>query len=375
MSNELKQVVLAISATPCFIAQDTPGPYNQEELGVMWLDWVAELSANSIRNYELVLLAPTRTQLPPSLDAWGKVTKFVENHGVAQWPQGPNAVFKQVQWFYYHKKLRGAFFWVESDCIPLTPDWLDLVADEYGRCDKPFMGAVVDPHPPKNRAPRHMTGNAVYPDKAYELAPKLMEAHHTAWDVHAAPQILPKAHLTKLIQHDWRRPEITSADELRSILHPETVLFHSDKYGAIARILSKNPRYDGRQPTNFEGPSDEPGGIPILEYAASRGVEIAPGPLAQNILPPPSLDDALAIIQEASKEDPLARKKIAKFMVTNDIVNHGHCTQYGKPFGGKKGAKYKTPAARGKETILTDDEFQKRIKANAKENVPATVTE
>jgi hypothetical protein len=367
MSNELKQVVLAISATPCYIAQDTPGPYNQEELGIMWLDWVAELSANSIRNYELVLLAPTRTELPPSLDAWGKVTKFVENHGVAQWPQGPNRVFQQVQWFYYHKRLHGAFFWVESDCIPLTPDWLDLVADEYRRCDKPFMGAAVEPNPPKNRAPRHMTGNAVYPDKAYVLAPRLMEANHTAWDVHAAPQILPKAHLTKLIQHDWRRPEITSADELRGILRPETVLFHSDKYGAIARLLSKSPR---REP-----PILEPGEVPILEYAASKGVDVKVASYGDTAAPPPSLEEALRIIEEASKEDPLARKKIAKFMVTNDIVNHGHCTQYGKPFGGKKGAKYKEPAARGKVTLMTDAEFEKRIKANAQENVPATITE
>lgn len=365
MSNELKQVVLAISATPCYIAQDTPGPYSQEELGIMWLDWVAELSADSIRNYELVLLSPTRTELPASLDAWGKVTKFVENHGVAQWPQGPNRVFQQVQWFYYHKKLRGAFFWVEADCIPLTADWLDLVADEYRRCDKPFMGAVVDPNPPKNRAPRHMTGNAVYPDKAYVLAPRIMEAHHTAWDVHAAPQILPKTHLTKLIQHDWRRPEIQSADELRRILQPEAVLFHSDKYGAIARILGKSPRQ--------AAPVLEPGEVPILEYAASRGVDVKV--TSHVAAAAPSLDDALKVVKEAAK-DPLLRKQAAKFMVTNDIVNHGHCTQYGKPFGGKKGAKYKTPAARGKETTtLTDEEFQERIKANAKENVPATITE
>jgi hypothetical protein len=366
MSEELKQVVLAFSATPCYIAQDTPGPYSQEELGIMWLDWAAEISANSIRTYELVLMSPTRTELPPSLGAWGKVTKFVENHGVAQWPQGPNRVFQQVLWFYYHKKLRGPFFWVEPDCVPLTPDWLDLVADEYRRCDKPFMGAVVDPNPPKNRAPRHMTGNAVYPDRAYVLAPRLMEAHHTAWDVHAAPQILPKAHLTKLIQHDWRRPEIQTADELRRILQPEAVLFHSDKYGAISRILSKRQHEEPGAPA-------EPNSVPILEYAASRGVEIAS--YGDTAAPPPSLDDALRIIQEASTADPLDRKRIAKFMVTNDIVNHGHCTQYGKPFGGKKGAKYKTPAARGKVTLMTDAEFEKRIKASKEENVAATVTE
>jgi hypothetical protein len=57
-------------------------------------------------------------------------------------------------------------------------------------------------------------------------------------------------------------------------------------------------------------------------------------------------------------------------MVLNNIVNHGHCTQYGKAFGGKKGAKYKTPAARG-ESSLTDEEFKQRI---ASKNAPAALT-
>jgi hypothetical protein len=348
--NELSQVVLAFSECPCFIAQDTPGPYNQRELAGIWLDWVAELSADSVRKYDLVLLCPTNAELPESVKAWGKLTRFPENHAIAAWPMGPNRVFQQVLWFYYHKKLRGPFFWVEADCVPLTPDWIDAIADEYRRGDKPFMGAIVEPNPPKNKAPRHMTGNAVYPENAYLLAPRLMEAHHTAWDVHAAGQILRQVHPTNLIQHDWRSPEIRDRDDLRSRLQPKAVLYHSDKYGAIPRIMRANSRYDGTAPTEFGGPNDEAKGVPILEYAASRGIQV-PEPAPP---PTPSLEFALEVVKEACETDPVIRKRVAKLIGA----------QYNKP------VKSKTPV-KPKAIEMTEEEFQKRVNAK-KSNVPAS---
>jgi hypothetical protein len=360
MANDLTQVVLAFSECPCFIAQDTPGPYNQRELAGIWLDWVAELSADSVRKYDLVLLCPTNAELPESVKAWGKLTRFPENHSIASWPMGPNRVFQQVLWFYHHKKLRGSFFWVEADCVPLTPDWIDAIANEYRRGDKPFMGAIVEPNPPKNKAPRHMTGNAVYPENAYLLAPRLMEAHHTAWDVHAAGQILRQVHATNLIQHDWRSPEIRDRDDLRSRLQPKAVLYHSDKYGAIPRILGSR---NGSAPALVALSTPD---VPILEYAASRGVDVAS--YGDTAAPPPSLDDALRIVKEAA-EIPLVHKRIAKFMVLNGIVNQGHCSAY---LGGKKEAKRKTPAKR-RPIEMTDEEFQKRVNAK-KSNVPASTT-
>jgi hypothetical protein len=368
--NELSQVVLAFSECPCFIAQDTPGPYNQRELANLWLDWVAELSADSVRKYDLVLLCPTNAELPESVKAWGKLTRFVENHAIASWPLGPNRVFQQVLWFYYHKKLRGPFLWVEADCVPLTPDWIDAIADEYRRGDKPFMGAMVDPDPPKNKAPRHMTGNAVYPENAYLLAPRLMEAHHTAWDVHAAPQILRQVHPTDLIQHDWRSPEIRDRDDLHSRLRPNAVLYHSDKYGAISRILGAR---NGSAPALIEPD------VPILEYAASKGITAADlvgsgqNELAElldkrvHVLTSSScftnlqIDDTLRLLKEISETDPFVRKKIAKFMVTNNIVNRDHFTQP------KKGTK------RARPIEMTDEEFQKRVNAK-KSDVPASAT-
>jgi hypothetical protein len=371
----MKQVIMSFSPVPTFVAPETPGPYTNEELGLMWLDWVAELSADSLRNYELVLMIPTNLTLPESIKVWQKVTRFPENQGITGWPQGPNACFKQINWFYHHGKLKGPFFWLEADCIPVVPDWLDLIADEYQRGGKPFMGAIVEPDSHLGRigrVPRHMTGNAVYPEHAYKLAPRIMEANNTCWDVLAAPQILPQCHPTTLIQHDWRRPEIKDRQELSKILLPNTALFHSDKYGAIRKILGKR---EAPAPRPIDMPVTPPADIPITEYAASRGLA------AEVSTTWPMLDQVpLELLLEQVKvraADPILCKKIARYLVTNNIVNHGHCTQYGKPFGGKKGAKYKPPAARGTEPPppLSDKEFKDRIQKKAVENAAASVTD
>jgi len=344
----MKQVIMSFSPVPSFVAPDTPGPYTNEELGLMWLDWVAELSADSIRNYELVLMVRDGLTLPDSVNAWAKLTRFRENQGISGWPQGPNACFKQVNWFYYHDKLKGPFFWLEPDSH----------LERFGR------------------VPRHMTGNAIYPEKAYLLAPRIMEATHTCWDVLAAPQILPQCHPTTLIQHDWRRPEIKNRQELSKILLPNTALFHSDKYGAIPRILGSD-----------KAPEPRPIDMPITEYAEKRlsplrdfphGLGFVASELAFKDVAP--LDLKLATTEELLNEikiragDPIERKKIAKYLVINNVVNHGHCTQYGKPFGGKKGAKYKPPAARGPEP-LSDAEFKDRIQKKPLENAAASSTD
>src|SRR5258705_11071113 len=105
----MKQVVMSFSAVPSFVAPDVPGPYTNEELGLMWLDWVAELSADSSRNYELGLMVKDGLTLPDSVQVWAKLTRFRGNQGILGWAQGPHACFKQVDRRYYKLKLKGAF--------------------------------------------------------------------------------------------------------------------------------------------------------------------------------------------------------------------------------------------------------------------------
>lgn len=248
---ELTQVVMSFSVHPSYVAPDIQGPLSNEDLGLIWLDWVKKLNAQMLANYDLVLLIPQKTVVEPEvLSPWKSVKRFNENSGIAAWPRGPNAVFQQIMWFYYHEKLKGPFLWCEPDCVPVKFDWLDRIRQEYAACGKDFMGTMVEPLiSGGKRVPRHMTGNAVYPHKAYEKAPKIMEAVGVGWDVLAAEQILPRAHITKLIQHEFRHAQFKSRAELEKALKPETVLFHSDKYGAIAGLLGAEQPIEDELPT------------------------------------------------------------------------------------------------------------------------------
>ena len=314
----MRQVIMSFGPYQTFVEHGKPGPYTGEELGVMWLKHTANLCGPRLKEYDLVLLVPKATQLPPEVEAWRSLIRFDENSKVESWPMGPNMVFQQVQWFYHHKKLSGPFLWIEPDCVPVVPEWLDLIRKEYEKAGRPFMGALVEAVVKNgNRVPRHMTGNAVYPDKAYELAPEIMQARATPWDVWAAVPILKQCHFTNQIQHEYRHEEIKTRRELQTLLKPDTVLFHTDKFGAIYRLLGgfhleEQPEHHQRIPE-----STGLAGEPLVDV------------LANPANPPPlNLDAMLERIKSECDSDPEFRRRTAYFMLENNIVNSGHYGQY-----------------------------------------------
>jgi hypothetical protein len=135
--------------------------------------------------------------------------------------------------------------WVEPDCIPITPDWYQVLKFQFAmarKAGKYFLGAFV-----KHNI-NHMSGNAFYAGDWRKVAPKLVQADKTAWDVYAADQVMPNAQYTKLIQHVFRTPTVRNM----RILDPEAVLFHQDKLHNLMHILDRE-RYKGRF---FGGKSD-----------------------------------------------------------------------------------------------------------------------
>jgi len=119
------------------------------------------------------------------------------------------------------------FLWLEADAIPLTRDWMDRLWAEYFACSRPFMGDRVV----YQNTPEHMSGVAIY--KQVDLnCPDYVLSQNNAWDVVAASQILPKAHFTRLIQHEWRPDSFPRREDL-SRLRPEAVLYHQCKDGSL----------------------------------------------------------------------------------------------------------------------------------------------
>ena len=141
--------------------------------------------------------------------------------------------------------------WVEADSVPMRPGWFSEIEAEYGECGKPFMG-----HLEAKSKPVHMPGVAVYPPDWRDLSPRLAgvlsapdiaqwgSGKGQAFDIYAAPEIVPKMAQAKTLQLIWRPPQFTK-DSLKTI-KPEAALFHQCKTGALINLLgSKYPTWKG----------------------------------------------------------------------------------------------------------------------------------
>ena len=293
-------VVISFGNFPTRFRDGRPGPYTEEELGIMWLKHVAQFSEpGMLAKYRLVLLLPREVLIPEDVDLskWGEKKRIDDNNSTQPWPIGPNMAFQQILWCYVHGKLEGPFLWCEPDCVPVKPDWLDQLFAEYERVGKPFMGNLVESFISRDgfRTPKHMTGNAIYSDKAYAIAPRLLECRGTAWDVFAAREILLDKHFhqTSLIQHELN-------DQANPSLDPNAVLYHPEKFGRLIKRLN--------------------GDVPSLMAATGLGkplFEIFSEP------EPSSIDTMLDQVRLACRDDREIHRKVAYYMIDNGIVSDG----------------------------------------------------
>lgn len=111
------------------------------------------------------------------------------------WPQAPNWAFQHTA--HYMKGLNSPWFWMEPDCIPLQPEWLDMLNTQYYQCRKPMMGVLVP-------GMGHCNGTAIYPHNFCDLSKRAMLCVDVAWDGEMKHETV---HLTcnapHLICHVW----------------------------------------------------------------------------------------------------------------------------------------------------------------------------
>lgn len=150
------------------------------------------------------------------------------------WPASPNWMFK-TSLEHVETHFSDDVFFLEPDGTPITPDWYDVIQQEWlvaQGLGKHFMGARV-PH-----SVDHMTGIAVYGKDWRKVAPNLVTSpDHDAWDTWSAPEVLPNCHQVKLIQHVFRRAEPGWSVPHVGILDPAAVIFHQDKTGKLIYLL------------------------------------------------------------------------------------------------------------------------------------------
>lgn len=215
---------------------------------VRWIDWVGELGG--VSKHSLFLMPEKGLFLTCTPSGFKSVGIVQDYEGVqSDWSasnapvrdaSGPNSMIRQFAWHFHLNKL-GPWMFIEPDAIPLRPDWADLIEAEYLASGKRCMGARV---PKIGETPEHSTGNMVLPQDAAVLLPKLMLPIHAefdgrrvqiAFDVAAATDILANFHETRLIQHVFRGPEVTTLDTVRE----DAVIFHTCKKGEIIPLLRK----------------------------------------------------------------------------------------------------------------------------------------
>lgn len=136
------------------------------------------------------------------------------------------------------------WFWMEPDAVPLVPEWLDKIEDEYLAAKKPFMlDRVVTP------TRSHNSGVGVYPGRVRDFTQKLWQlGMGIPWDVFLAEDITPFTHHTKLIHDKFYRvwedpnsgPPVFPDAESLSIIEPEAVLFHRNKDGSLIERLRES---------------------------------------------------------------------------------------------------------------------------------------
>lgn len=207
-----------------------------------WLGWVYELGG--CRGHSIVLMPAKEL---PEIDAlresagrsFDHVDVLRDAEGINGHPEGPNAMMRQAVWHMQTSNL-GPWTNIEPDCIPRESGWADQWQREYIAFGKPFMGELRPAH---DVVPDYLTGNMVLPKDALLQAPMLgrrglsKDGIELAFDIVAAAQTLPKAHLTKLLQQVPKNPDGSShtfPDQTSlSLLRPGAIFFHPCKDGTL----------------------------------------------------------------------------------------------------------------------------------------------
>jgi hypothetical protein len=167
------------------------------------------------------------------------------------WPKAANQMFEYAA-KHIRSSYRAAFLWLEPDCVPLTPDWLDKIADAYERCPQKFMGPLVENKDQPGLPAVHLSGCSVYPNDAFDIMADHCKGE-AAFDIASADVVvkLGRARDTKLIAHMWglrdlpptfvseRTPESPKNAMTLDQIPNGAVLWHRCKDGTLFSVLRK----------------------------------------------------------------------------------------------------------------------------------------
>ena len=236
-------------------------PYHRGDLDQarQLLNWIGELSPRLAPHCCLLAadsIVPHETKIELGNIAKG-IFHFAETAVInvpldaTGWPKASNAMFR-VAGEHVRECFKLPFLWLEPDCIPLRPSWLDELSVAYTSCPKRFMGPIIASNQP-GLPPFHMPGCAVYPNNALNDMAQFTKTD-APWDIADAPYVIPRMFPTPLIQHVWGEKDLppvfkatkepgdpVNTCEL-SFIKPEACLFHRTKTGGLIELLRNRKR-------------------------------------------------------------------------------------------------------------------------------------
>lgn len=194
---------------PCWMINDSVnrqpvvvlnGCDRDAQMEIKKLQWIHELGGCKLFDCLIVLDAGMNRLIAQQLIAAAevvfhtvKVWKYATpaNGG---WPLAANWAFQQAA--YTMMEDGRAWFWHESDCIPLKEGWMEALAEEYWSCGKPMMGSIV-------AGRGHLNGTAIYPPDFPDISPTAMKSTVVAWDWEMRAETIHLSHDSKLMAHVW----------------------------------------------------------------------------------------------------------------------------------------------------------------------------
>lgn len=209
------------------------------------------------KNHDALLVADFATSLAASQKArklakqvFREVRCISNGKPVSGWPAGPNSLFLAAA-TYISQAWKKPWLVIETDCVPLRPQWLDMLEEAYRASNAVFMGCAYSGLHSENGMPmRAMSGIAIYPETALEILKRPGPEEREPWDMLNREIMLKRGRHTPMIQHFYGTKALppTFAESpggpentlTLGFLRREAVLFHRNKDGTLIRLLRKH---------------------------------------------------------------------------------------------------------------------------------------
>lgn len=220
------------------------------------------------KQHELMLVCPTNVsdhleEIQAAIgDQFARVLTFMPRVYQDGWPAGPNTMFYSIA---HHVAMNvdcRCWYMYEPDNTPIKPGWLNTLALEYDRTNRPFMGVIHKTFWKRKddsfyQDGSHLTGSSIYPKETPRYSRLFRTIPHSQlpWDVYWQWDVIKYAASTNLIHHEWRsfnyrrdkktgeiigdrKPGLLPADINTPIpLRPDAVTHHGCKDGTLMQIM------------------------------------------------------------------------------------------------------------------------------------------